>query len=167
MVFTNKSILIILFFVLIGFFTLNSAYGQRRIDDKKIGVPNSTSVEGLPEFLQLLVFASRNIAEGDYGASIEFLKKAEKIHPNDPMLLEYFGLAYDGDRDQKNAFKYFLRAGYGFFKMNNIKKSLRMVGWLNTIDSKSKKVIEFEKKVRAKQLELSRLEKAKKNNYKN
>ncbi len=162
MVFTKKNLSIVSILILIILTISVNTLAQRRFDDDKKGLPNTTSVEGLPKFLQLLVYSSRNIAEGDYGAAIEFLKKAEKIHPDDPMLLEYFGLAYDGDRDQKNAFKYFLRAGYGFFKMNNIKKALRMVGWLNTIDSKSKKVIDFEKKVRAKQLELSKLEKAKK-----
>jgi len=162
MVFTKKNLSIVSILILIILTISVNTLAQRRFDDDKKGLPNTTSVEGLPKFLQLLVYSSRNIAEGDYGAAIEFLKKAEKIHPDDPMLLEYFGLAYDGDRDQKNASKYFLRAGYGFFKMNNIKKALRMVGWLNTIDSKSKKVIDFEKKVRAKQLELSKLEKAKK-----
>lgn len=161
MVFTKKTLSIISIFILIILFISINTFSQRRFDNDKKGLPNTTSVEGLPKFLQLLVYSSRNIAEGDYEAAIKFLKKAEKIHPNDPMLLEYFGLAYDGDRDQKNAFNYFLRAGYSFFKMNNLKKALQMVGWLNTIDSKSKKVIHFEKKVRAKQLELNKLEKAK------
>ncbi len=160
MAFTKKTAFL-LFLVLIFSFNLSTTFGQRRIDDKK-AVPPQTNVEGLPEFLKLLVFSSKNIAEGDFEEAIVILKKAEKIHPNDPMLLEYFGLAYDGDRDQKTAFKYFLRAGHEFFKSGNIRKALRMVGWLNTIDSKSKRVIDFEKKVRAKQLELSKLEKAKK-----
>ena len=150
----------LLFFFCILFF-LGPVSAQSNKSEKSGPLP-APKVKGLPEFLKLLVFSSRNIAEGDFGAAIEVLKKAEKIHPDDPMLLEYFGLAYDGDRDQKTAFKYFLRAGNEYFKMSNIEKSWKMIGWLNTIDSKSDKLKEFEKKVRKKQLELNNKRKTEK-----
>ena len=152
MVFTKK---IFFFAFLITFHFINPAYTQST-SSKKSGPQPVANVKGLPEFLKLLVFSSKNIAEGDFDAAIKVLKKAEKIHPNDPMLLEYFGLAYDGYRDQKTAFKYFLRAGHEYYKIDKIDKSWKMIGWLKTINSESIKVVELEKIVRKRQLELNK-----------
>ena len=136
---------------------------QAQSNSKKKGGPlPAANVEKLPRFLKLLAYSSKNIAEGDFETAVEILKEAEKIHPDDPMLLEYFGLAYDGYRDPEKAFYYFLRAGNEYYKMNNIEKSWKMIGWLNTFNSKSKAISQLEKKVRKKQLELNKKRKLEK-----
>ncbi len=156
----KKHILLPLIFILIIPF-LSNTYTQSNSKDKGGPLP-VVNVDGLPEFLKLLAFSSRNIAEGDFEEAILILKKAEKFHPNDPMLLEYFGLAYDGDRNKKQSFSHFLRAGYEYFKINNIRKSWKMIGWLKTINNKSRKVIDFENKVRKRQLILNQKRNSKK-----
>jgi tetratricopeptide (TPR) repeat protein len=127
------------------------ASGQK----SKGGPLAAPKVEGLPVFIKLLTFARHNIAEGDYESAIENLNDAKKIHPNDPIMHELYGLAYDGDRDATNALKHFLIAGETYFKEGNMDKSWKMIGWLKTINSKNKGVLILEKKIRKKQLKLN------------
>jgi hypothetical protein len=139
---------------------LSSAWGAPAGQDSKKtskgGPLPSPNVDGLPEFLKLLVFARQNIAEGDFETALEHLRKAQKIHPHDPVMHELTALAYDGDRNGAKAFGHFLSAGELYFKHKNMDKAWKMLGWLKTIDAKSKKVAAFEEKIRKKQAELNK-----------
>jgi tetratricopeptide (TPR) repeat protein len=130
------------------------AAGQSSIGAKGGPLPGP-NVEGLPEFLKLLVFARQNIAEGDFESALENLQDAKKIHPDDPIMHELFGLAYDGDRNQAAALKSFLKAGKLYFKEGNMDRSWKMLGWMRTINKKDKAVVSFEKQVRKKQLAIN------------
>jgi len=120
--------------------------------DKTTGGPlPAANVDGLPQFIKLLTYAKSNIAEGDFEAAIENLKDAQKIHPDDPIMHEMFGLAYDGHRNGKKALTHFLNAGRTFFKEGNIDKAWKMIGWIKTIDAENTELIAFEKEVRKQQ----------------
>ncbi|MCP5046414.1 MAG: hypothetical protein GY940_04530 [bacterium] len=156
------SILIIMLLA-VSVFDVFGSQSQR----KKGGGPMpAPSVEGLPEFLKLLVFARQNISEGDFGSALENLEQAKKIHPKDPFMFELFGLAYDGDRNAPEAQKYFLKAGKLFLKIGEIDKALTAVRWLNTINAKAPEVIALEKEARKRQAEARKKEKDKKNKKK-
>lgn len=130
--------------------------GPQSNKTSKGGPLPAPNVEGLPQFLKLLVFARQNLAEGDFETALEHLKKAEKIHPKDPGLHHLMGLAYDGDRRTDKAFPHFLKAGELYFESGNMDKAWKMLGWLRTIDAKSKKLAMLEQKIRKKQEQLNK-----------
>jgi tetratricopeptide (TPR) repeat protein len=107
----------------------------------------------------LLVFAQRNIEEGDFESAIENLNEAKKLRTNDPRLYELLGIAYDSERDSEKAFDYYRRSGELYFKSGNIDRAWTMLGWMRTaaVNQEDRDQIAlFEKKLRERQLILNK-----------
>ena len=108
-------------------------------------------IEGMNDYMKQLVFASRNIEEGDWPMAMQNLLTAEKIHQDDPRLYEMLGIVYDADREPKKAFEYFKKAGNMYFSEGNIVKAWTVLGWLKTFNIHADEVAQFEQKIREKQ----------------
>lgn len=106
-------------------------------------------VEALDEYQRQLLFASRNIEEGDYESARQNLSHAMEIRKDDPRLYEMLGIACDADREPKTAFANFLKAGDMYLKAGNTEKAGKILGWLRTFSGYADEVRDFEGRVRA------------------
>ncbi len=152
--------LIVIFFTFMIILPHLTAYAQMGSGSfsspSKGSMPPQSNIEGLNEFHKELVFAQMNIAAGDFESALENLKNAQKIRKEDPLLYEMFGIAYDTDRQPEKAFEYYKKAGKTYFESGNMDKAWVILGWMRTINMKSKEVIELEKKLRKRQEVINR-----------
>lgn len=122
--------------------TLSSSPGQKQAPMPLPGV------DALDEYHRQLLFASRNIEEGDYQSARANLVKAMEIRRDDPMLYEMMGIACDADRDSAEAFKNFMRAGEMYLKAGDTDRAWKILGWLRTFGSHAEDVRLFESRLR-------------------
>lgn len=113
-------------------------------------------LSGLDEYTKQLVYASRNIEEGDWTMATHNLLNAEKLKADDPHLYEMFGIVYDSDREPQKAFDNFRKAADMYFNAGNIDKAWKMLGWMRTFNIAAKDVDLFENRLRERQVVINK-----------
>lgn len=99
---------------------------------KKSGPLPAPDVTGLGELQKMLVFAQRNINEGDFESALENLNEAERLSAGDARVHEMLGITYDSLRDSERAFGYYKSSGELYFRSGNLHKAWRLLGWMRT-----------------------------------
>jgi len=113
-------------------------------------------LSGLDEYTRQLVYASRNIEEGDWTMAMNNLQNAAKLRTDDPHLYEMFGIVHDSDREPLKAFENFRKAADMYFNAGNIDKAWKMLGWMRTFDIATKDVDLFENRLRERQVVINK-----------